>query len=74
MADLNPEDPDNDLVASIEMVDGKPEVTIERGKSANRSYTVQSAKTLGGGWINLADGIDWDAQGYRFFRVKVSLP
>lgn len=74
VADLDPEAPDDDLVAGIEMVDGKPEIRIERGGSANRAYTVQGAKKAGGGWSDLAPGADWDAQGYRFFRVKVELP
>ena len=74
VADLSPEDPDDDLVATIEIVDGKPEVLIERGESAARVYTTQGAKTSGGGWDDLEDGEDWDAAGYRFFRVKVSLP
>jgi len=74
VADLDPEDPDDDLVAGIEMVDGEPEVTIERGESANRAYTVQGAKKLGGGWTDLEDGANWDAAGYRFFRVKVEVP
>ena len=74
VADLNPEDLDDDLVASIELVDGKPEVRIERGESANRVYTTQGAKTLGGGWTDLENGADWNAAGYRFFRVKVEMP
>ena len=74
VADLDPEDPDDDLVAGIEMVDGEPEVTIERGESANRAYTVQGAKKLGGGWTDLEDGANWDAASYRFFRVKVEMP
>ncbi|MBQ9726686.1 MAG: putative Ig domain-containing protein, partial [Kiritimatiellae bacterium] len=74
VADLDPENADDDLVATIEMVDGKPEVRIEWGESAARDYTTQGAKTLGGGWDDLEDGADWDAAGYRFFRVKVELP
>ena len=74
VADLDPEDPDDDLVAGIELVDGRPKVRIERGERAERAYTVQGAKTLGGGWTDLEDGVDWDAAGYRFFRVKVEVP
>ena len=74
VADLDPADPDADLVAGIEMVDGEPQVSVLKGESASRDYTVQGAKKLGGGWSDLVRGADWDAAGFRFFRIKVDLP
>ncbi len=74
VADLDPADPAADLVADIEVVDGEPQVSVLEGKSANRVYTVQGAKKLGGGWNDLVAGDDWDAAGFRFFRIKVDLP
>ena len=56
------------------MVDGEPVVTWDPDLGTARAYTTQGAKTLGGGWDDLEDGADWDAAGYRFFRVKVELP
>ena len=73
VADLDPTDPAADLVADIEVVDGEPRVGVLEGKSANRVYTVQGAKKLGGGWNDLVAGDDWDAAGFRFFRIKVDL-
>lgn len=77
MADLDPEDKDSDLVAEIAFDEnGKPVVLIAKGESPNRKYTTQGARSLGGTiqWDDLEEGADWDAQGYRFFRVKVEMP
>jgi hypothetical protein len=74
VADLDPTDPDADLVADIEMVDGEPQVSVLKGESPIRVYTVQGAKKFGGGWRDLVAGDDWDAAGFRFFRIKVDLP
>lgn len=73
VADLDPAS-ETDLTVTVELVDGKPEVRILSGESPARVYTMQGAKTLGGGWDDLEDGADWDAAGYRFFRVKVEVP
>lgn len=67
VADLDPEDEDDDLVADIEMADGRPVVTILKGEKASRDYETQGAPAPGGPWGSP------DANS-RFFRVKVSLP
>ena len=67
VADLDPTDPDDDLVATIEMVDGEPVVSILSGESAERVYETQGAPTPTGPW----GAVDENS---RFFRVKVSLP
>lgn len=77
VADLDPEDEDSDLVAEFAFDEnGKPVVSIAEGESANRKYTTQGARSLGGKvqWDDLDEGDDWAAQGYRFFRIKVELP
>ena len=74
VADLDPADPNADLVADIAVVDGEPQVGVLEGESADRVYTVQGAKKLGGGWSDLVGVDDWDAAGFRFFRIKVDLP
>lgn len=74
VADLDPANPNADLVAGIEMVDGEPQVSVLKGESASRVYTVQGAKKLGGGWSDLVGVDDWDEAGFRFFRIKVDLP
>ncbi|MBQ3810286.1 MAG: leucine-rich repeat domain-containing protein [Kiritimatiellae bacterium] len=66
VADLDPEDPDDDLVATISMAGGVPEVSILKGGSADRDYAVQGALAPGGPWGERNDNS-------RFFRVKVSL-
>lgn len=67
VADLDPEDENDNLVADIEMVDGRPVVTILKGEKASREYETQGAPAPGGPWGKPDDGS-------RFFRVKVSLP
>lgn len=67
VADLDPEDPDDDLVADIELVNGLPLVTILKGESANRIYETQGAPTPVGPWGE-------PDESSRFFRVKVRLP
>ena len=67
VADLDPADPDDNLVAGIEMVDGKPVVSILKGESPNRSYTVEGAPEPTGPWGEATDES-------RFFRIRVALP
>ena len=67
VADLDPEDPDDDLVAGIEMEDGQANVTILKGEKATRSYEIQGAPAPGGPWGERNGNS-------RFFRVKASLP
>ena len=67
VADLDPADPDADLVAGIEMVGGKPVVSIQKGESPNRTYTIQGAPVPGGPWGEVTEDS-------HFFRIKASLP
>ena len=67
VADLDPTDEDDDLVANIEMVDGEPEITILKGESADRVYETQGAPAPGGPWGERTGNS-------RFFRIKASLP
>ena len=67
VADLDPEDPDDDLVAAIEMDGGEAHVSILKGEKATRSYEIQGAPAPGGPW----GGRDEDS---RFFRIRVVRP
>ena len=67
VADLDPEDPESDLVAGIEMVDGKPVVSILKGESPDRTYKTQGAPEPGGPWGEVTEES-------RFFRVRADLP
>ena len=67
VADLDPEDPESDLVAGIEWVDGKPVVSILKGESPDRTYKTQGAPEPGGPWGEVTEES-------RFFRVKADLP
>ena len=67
VADLDPEDPDDDLVAAIEMDGGEAHVSILKGEKATRSYEIQGAPAPSGPW----GGRDEDS---RFFRIRVSRP
>ena len=67
VADLDPEDPADDLVADIEIVDGKPVVSILKGASPDRAYETQGAPTPDGPWGPVSASS-------RFFRVKAALP
>ena len=67
VADLDPEDPADDLVATIEMVDGEARVSILKGESADRAYETQGAPTPSGPWGAVSEES-------RFFRMKVILP
>ena len=67
VADLDPEDPDDDLVAAIEMDGGEAHVSILKGEKATRSYEIQGAPAPGGPW----GGRDEDS---RFFRIRVLRP
>ena len=53
---------------------GKPVVTWSPDLDAARDYVTQGATNPGVSWTDLVPDADWDAAGYRFFRVKVSLP
>ena len=74
VAGLSPTNAAARFEARVEFENGKPVVTWDPDLGAARDYTTQGAKTLGGGWDDLEEGTDWDAAGYRFFRVKVELP
>ena len=76
MADHDPEDPNDNLVADIVFVDGTPEILILKGESANRSYRTLGAKRLDGAWDDVT-GLDLapsEGSGYHFFKVQVVVP
>ena len=65
VADLDPEDPDSDLVAGIEMSDGAPRVWILKGESGERNYEIQGAPSPNGPW---GERNEYS----RFFRIRVA--
>ena len=65
VADLDPEDPDDDLVAGIEMSDGAPRVWILKGESGKRNYEIQGAPAPNGPWGERDENS-------RFFRIRVA--
>ena len=75
VADLDPTDPDDDLVAGIDVSGGKVRVYILKGQSPNRYYRLLGYKTLDAEPFYLGNGLDYDYSGfpYRFFRIEVSL-
>ena len=66
VADLDPNNPKDDLVLSITMVEGKPLVEIISGKSPRRSYEMQGTSSMEGPW----GGVDGNS---RFFRAEVKV-
>ena len=75
VADLDPTDPDDDLVAGIDVSGGKVRVYILKGQSPNRYYSLFGYETLDAKPIILRNGLDFDYSGHscRFFRIEVSL-
>ena len=76
VADLDPTDPDDDLVAGIDVSGGKVRVYILKGQSPNRYYSLLGYETLDGKRTILRNGLDYDypdSSSYRFFRIEVSL-
>lgn len=68
VADLDPEDPSAELVATIVgWRDGIPEIAVLGGGSPARVYEVVGATSPSGPW-----GVVTDA--CRFFKIRVSLP
>ena len=67
VADLDPDDPDDDLVATIEMVGGQANVSILKGEKATRTYEVQGAPTPAGPWGERNSDS-------RFFRIRTTIP
>ena len=65
VADLDPEDPDDDLVAGIEMSVGAPRVWILKGESGERNYEIQGAPSPNGPW---GERNEYS----RFFRIRVA--
>lgn len=60
---------------------GKPVVSWtpdlnEGGTKSERVYRVLGSKSLGASaqWDDITDIADPDAEGYRFFKVKVKMP
>jgi len=76
VADLDPTDADDDLVARIDFVDGKPKVSILKGQSPNRTYRIMGLETLGSAEVptDVTNISDLSETPYRFFYITVSLP
>ena len=80
VAGISPTNPAARFEAVIEIgADGKPAVTWtpdlnEGGTKNERVYRVLGAKTLGGGWDDVTNMADPDAEGYRFFKAMVEMP
>ena len=80
LAGLDPTDPEAEFRVGLSMEDGKLKVTFspdlnEDGTKAVRVYQVNGKrKAEEGEWEDLTDVTDYDAEGWRFFRVKVELP
>lgn len=70
VAGLNADDENASLKASIEIVDGKPVVSVEPDLGDNRVYTTYGSTDLKA-WVEVTDG---SADNYRFFKVGVSTP
>ncbi len=76
VAGTDPNDSDSILRAQIEIVDGRPVVTWTPDLLDEREYRVLGKKTIDPDeeWTDVTDATDLDAEGYRFFRVKVLQP
>ena len=80
LAGVNPTIAEETFVALLEYVDGKltvkwqPDLN-EDGTKAERVYRVLGKKAMldGEEWRDVTDVEDLDAEGWRFFRVKVAL-
>ena len=74
VADLDPTDPDDDLVAGIDVSGGKVRVYILKGQSPNRYYRIWGSQTLDGRCSDVTDlADDLSHESYRFFFIQVSL-
>ena len=74
IADLDPTDPDDDLVAGIDMSGGKVRIYIEKGESPVRYYRIMGRETLNSAPVDVTDQADnLSSTPYRFFHVEVSL-
>ena len=71
----NPDDPEDEFTVSIDMVDGKPEVTFSPDNEelrATRTYTLLGKTTLSTDeeWTPVTEG---EESNYNFFKVTVEL-
>ena len=74
VADLDPTDPDDDLVAGIDISGGKVRVYILKGESSNRYYRFYGRETLDSTPVDVTyRSGDLSNTIYRFFHVEVSL-
>jgi hypothetical protein len=77
VAGLDPENAGREFTAELSIVDGKPVVSSEPEGVEGRTYTVEAKKDLSDEaeeWTDVTDNPAPEADGYRFFRVGVSLP
>ena len=78
IAGLDPTNTTARFEATITMdANGKPHVAwnppLPAAEAAKREYRILGAKSLGGEWDDVTDTADPDAEGYRFFKVKVRM-
>ena len=74
VADLDPTDPADDLVAGIDISGGKVRVYILKGESSNRYYRFYGRETLDSTPVDVTyRSGDLSNTIYRFFHVEVSL-
>ena len=73
VAGISPTNETAKFTASIEMVDGVPQITWSPNLNTNgveRTYTIW-------GKTNLTDGVEWECptnSAHRFFKVRVGMP
>ena len=75
VAGLDPTDAEAAFTAELAIVDGKPVVSSDPDGVEGRTYTVEAKKDLlDADWADVTGNPAPEADGYRFFRVGVSLP
>ncbi|MBQ7252054.1 MAG: InlB B-repeat-containing protein, partial [Kiritimatiellae bacterium] len=77
VAGLDAEDAAQEFTAEISFMDGNPVVSANPGGVEGREYALYGKKDLtdpAEDWADVTDNANPGADGYRFFRVGVSLP
>ena len=76
VADINPSDPEARLIARFAITDGKMTIVPDPNRGDARVYRILGAKSLDAGatWDDVTELENFDAAGYRFFKVSVALP
>ena len=75
---INPEDPEDDLkIASFEMKDGKPVITLNHTEDGSGNSFLSRVKTLGKADLSDEEWHEVPEEGnseYRFFTISVDAP